>query len=217
MSFESRLRTLTRVLGRPAPPGVFHPYLDHDPALDLPDGAERRLGNLRAYLRAHGDARWVLVGEAAGYNGCRFSGIPFTGEDLLVGESPLPWTDGHRLRRSSVGEALKKERSAAIVWEGIRDRRDCVLWNTVPWHPHRPREPLSNRPPRRPEVEAGLAILPTFLALFPEATPVAIGRVAEAGLERIGVPSRYVRHPSMGGKNAFLAGVAALGREVRQG
>ncbi len=210
MSFESRLKRLATKLRSPAPSGVFHPYLDCDLALERADGPSRRLGNLREYLRAHESARYVLLGEAAGYNGCRFSGIPFTGEDLLIGETPLPWTAGCRLRRSSLGETLKKERSATIVWQGIRERRDCVLWNTVPWHPHRPGEPLSNRPPKRPEVEAGLALLPTFLALYPDAIPVAIGRVAEAGLERIGVPSRYVRHPSMGGKNAFLAGIAEL-------
>ena len=212
MSFETRLKALVRVLREPAPPHVFHPYLDHDPALEVPRGPERRLANLRAYLRAHEGARYVLLGEAAGYNGCRFSGIPFTGEDLLIGEHPLPWTEGCTLVRSSRGEALKKERSAAIVWEGLRERNDCVLWNTVPWHPHKPGEPLSNRPPKRPEVEAGLAMLPKFLALFPEATPVAIGRVAEKGLGEIGVTAKYVRHPSMGGKPAFLAGVAALPR-----
>jgi hypothetical protein len=152
----------------------------------------------------------VLVGEAAGYNGCRFSGIPFTGEDLLIGEAPLPWTEGLRLKRTSRAGPLKRERSAAIVWQGIRDRRDCVLWNTVPWHPHRPGEPLSNRRPTRPEVEAGLDLLPSFLACFPDATPVAIGRIAEEGLGRIGITARYVRHPSMGGKKAFLEGVAGL-------
>lgn len=210
MSFEIRFRKLSTALRAPALDGLFHPYVDCDPALELADGPKRRLGNLREYLRAHERARYVLVGEAAGYNGCRFSGIPFTGEDLLVGEAPLPWTEGCKLRRSSLGDTLKKERSATIVWQGIRHRRDCVLWNTVPWHPHKPGEPLSNRPPKRPEVERGLELLPTFLELFPEATPVAIGRVAEAGLEKIGVPSRYVRHPSMGGKNAFLAGIAEL-------
>lgn len=209
-SFQTRLGRLTARLDEPGPTATFHPYRDRDPALEVADGPARRLANLRSYLRAHEGARYVLVGEAAGYNGCRFSGIPFTGENLLVGDEPLPWTEGRRLRRSSADGPLRREMSAGIVWQALRDRRDAVLWNTVPWHPHRPREPLSNRRPSRPEIDAGLALLPVFLELFPDATPVAIGRVAEEGLARIGIDARYVRHPSMGGKNAFLAGVRAL-------
>lgn len=208
--FDGTLRRLLTTLRAPCPEALFNPYRDRDPALDLASAPTRRTANLRAYLRAHEGARYVLLGEAAGYNGCRFSGIPFTGEDLIVGVEPLPWTEGHRLARSSAGEPLRREHSARIVWEGIRDRRDCVLWNTVPWHPHRPGEPLSNRRPHRGEIEAGLALLPSFLALFPDATPVAVGRIAEEGLAKIGVTASYVRHPSMGGKRRFLEGVAAL-------
>jgi len=209
-SFSARLTQLVKSLRQPCPETLFHPYRDCDLELEVPDGPQRRLANLREYLRVHEGARYVLVGEAVGYNGCRFSGIPFTGENLLVGEDPLPWTEGCRLKRSSLGGPLKREHSARIVWEGIRERRDCVLWNTVPWHPYRPGEPLSNRAPKRPEIEAGLELLTQFLELFPAATPVAIGRVAERGLSTFGVDAQYVRHPSMGGKSAFLEGVAAL-------
>ena len=208
--FERRLARFLAELRAPAPPALFHPWRDRDPRFDLPDAPARRAANLRAYLRAHAGARFVLLGEAAGYDGCRFSGIPFTGEEQLVGESPLAWTAGLRLARSSASGPLRRERSAAIVWPGLGDRRDCVLWNTVPWHPHRPGEPLSNRPPVREEAAAGAAHLERFLAIFPAAEPVAIGRVAERALATLGVRARYLRHPSMGGKRAFLEGLASL-------
>jgi len=61
-------------------PGSFNQYRDVHPELDLPRGAVVRRHNLRCYLEAFAGARFVLVGEAAGYAGCRFSGIPFTCE-----------------------------------------------------------------------------------------------------------------------------------------
>lgn len=208
--FERRLARLLAGLRAPAPPALFHLYRDRDPRFDLPDAPARRIGNLRAYLRAHAGARYVLIGEAAGYDGCRFSGIPFTGEEQLVGADPLPWTAGRRVARSSKNGPPKRERSAAIVWPALRGRRDCVLWNTLPWHPHRPGEPLSNRSPTRDEAAAGAEHLARFLELFPGAEPVAIGRVAESALAGLGIRARYLRHPSMGGKPAFLAGLSNL-------
>ena len=53
-------------------------------------------------------------------------------------------------------------------------------------------------------------MLRCFLGLFPSARPVAIGRVAERALARIGVLAPYIRHPSHGGKLKFTEGVAAL-------
>ena len=85
-----------------------------------------------------------------------------------------------------------------------------MLWNAVPWHPHVAGRSLSNRKPRREEVELGLEILERFLTLFDEAEPVAVGRVAEASLREMEHEAVYVRHPSMGGKNKFLAGLADL-------
>ncbi|MEE8143636.1 MAG: uracil-DNA glycosylase [Planctomycetota bacterium] len=210
--WESGLRRLLSALSHPKgpSPNLFNPYRDEDPDLDRPGGAAIRRANLRAYLRCFRPARYLLVGEAAGYNGCRFSGLPFTGEDLIVGDRALPWTRDLPFARSSSGERLSSERSAAIVWEGIAQRRDLLLWNTVPWHPHQPHKPLSNRRPGRREVEQGLALLKVCLQLFPKATPVAVGRVAEGALRQLGYEAIYVRHPSMGGKRAFLSGVAEL-------
>ena len=190
--------------------GAFNQYRDHDPALDQPEGAAIRLQNLRRYLDAFATASYLLIGEAAGYAGCRFSGIPFTGEVQIVGQECLAWARGLDMRQSSRDE-LWRERSGQIVWETLGDRRDCVLWNTFPWHPYGDK-PLSNRKPTRHELEACTEVLRCALGLFPQAKVYAIGRVSQATLGRLGVDAPYIRHPSHGGKPRFVAGVTALPR-----
>jgi hypothetical protein len=198
-------------------PRTFNQYRDVDLALDREDGAEVRCRNLRLYLTVFADARFVLVGEAAGYAGCRFSGIPFTCEAQLSGPERLSWTmgleteDGDPLARSSVHETPWVERSAKIVWQALQAREylDCVLWNALPWHPFGEGGALSNRAPGR-DLDDGLDVLRVLLALFPAAQPCAVGRVAQRALARIGVNAPYIRHPSHSGKRAFVAGVTAL-------
>jgi hypothetical protein len=188
----------------------FNQYRDVHPNLDLPNGAEARCHNLRRYLETFADARFALVGEAAGYAGCRFSGIPFTCEEQLVGAEPLGWVGhGDGLARSSTGKTLWVERSAQIVWAVLGTRMDCVLWNAFPWHPFGETGPLSNRAPGR-DLCDGLEVLRCLLSLFPSARPYAVGRVAQRALEHIGMRSLYIRHPSHGGKRKFAEGVAAL-------
>jgi uracil-DNA glycosylase len=82
-----------------------------------------------------------------------------------------------------------------------------ILWNTVPTHPHRPGEPLSNRRPAVAEVEAGAEFARRLIALVRPATVVAVGRIAEAVL---GEGATYVRHPANGGGAAFAEGMRAI-------
>ncbi len=189
---------------------VFNQYRDEDPSLDIPGGAAIRRRNLRLYLETFADARYLLIGEAPGYAGCRFSGIHFTCEAQLVGSEPLWWTRGCNLARSSRRKRPWREMSAHIVWEVLGRRADCLLWAAFPWHPFGRRGPLSNRTPRRSEVDAALPVLEQFLKLFPNAHPYAVGRVAQRALARLGIDAPYIRHPSHGGKRDFAAGVAAL-------
>ena len=200
-------------------PRAFNQYQDVDPDLDRAGGAAVHCQNLWAYLTTFADARFILVGEAAGYAGCRFSGIPFTCEAQLVGPERLAWTlsldrdprHNRPLARSSARETLWVERSATMVWEALepRNRHDCVLWNAFPWHPFGETGLLSNRPPGR-DLKDGLEVLRCLLSLFPAAQPYAVGRVAQRAMACIGVQAPYIRHPSHGGKRAFMTGVAGL-------
>jgi uracil-DNA glycosylase len=151
------------------------------------DDAPLRRERLAAYLERRAEARFLLVGEAAGYRGARVSGVPFTSERQLSGRAP--------------GEA-----SATIVHRVLAElgvEEDVLLWNLVPTHPHRPGRPASNRAPTRTEVDAGM---PLLMELARGRHVIPVGRLANAHLG-----GRYVRHPSHGGAAAFRAGLVEYG------
>jgi hypothetical protein len=136
------------------------------------------------YLGVRGRASIILVGEAAGYNGARVSGIAFTSERQLTGAGPA-------------------ELSATIVHRTLAELEiadDVLLWNLVPTHPHRPGVPFSNRRPTASEVADGL---PFVERVAQGRRVLAVGRFAQQAL---GVP--YVRHPSHGGASEFRATLA---------
>jgi uracil-DNA glycosylase len=139
-----------------------------------------RRDRLAAYLERRRHARYVLVGEAAGYRGARISGIPFTSERQLTGAGPAEAT------------ATIVHRTLAEL--GIAD--EVLLWNVVPTHPGTER---SNRPPTRAEVAEAM---PFLQEVARGRTPIAVGRLAQRAL---GGP--YVRHPSHGGAAAFRDGL----------
>ncbi len=192
---------------------VANPWVDSVPGFDLPDAAARRVENLRRYLRAHREAGWMLVGQEAGYAGCRFSGIPFTGEDQLEGSRALPVFAGKGYRRSSVLPKPSSERSANIVWPCIGTSGRAVLWNSFPFHCHEPGKPLTNRAWCTRDDRDGLGerILRHIVErTFPGAKLIAVGRKAEASLAALGYEATGVRHPSQGGATIFRGQMAEL-------
>jgi hypothetical protein len=190
--------------------GVFNPYRQTHPRHDLAEAPKIRQANLRRFLETFAEVDTILLAEAAGYQGCRFSGVPMTSEDHLVGPEPVHWALDRGYRRSSTRDRLWREPSATILWEALGKRMDCLIWNTFPWHPMGKRGPLSNRTPRVPEVEAGLPVLEAIRERYPGAELVAIGRIAERTLLSQRIETHYVRHPAHGGKNDFVAGINAL-------
>jgi len=182
-------------------PTLVNPYACFDPNLDRPGAAAIRAATLLAYLEARSQPVLLLVGEAAGYQGCRFSGIAFTSERSLP---PSQWT-------SSRPEGWK-EPSATIVHGALKAlelEERTILWNVVPFHPAGPSS-LSNRRPTAAERRAGTVWLRRLLAITEPGTVAAIGRVAEAALPP-GTP--YLRHPARGGAGRFRDGLAELARE----
>ncbi len=170
-------------------------------------GGAQRLANLRHYLDQRRGADVVALGEAAGYQGMRWSGIAFTSERDL-----LRW--GEPFRTTSDRDRGWSEPSGTIVHRVLAElgaERRVVLWNTVPHHPHAPGVPLSNRRPTVEEIAAGSHFAERLLELLRPAVVVAVGRVAEGVLGERGV---YVRHPANGGGAAFAAGLSALLAEL---
>lgn len=181
---------------------VFNPWRDRD-EMDLdPKAAEARVERLRCHFNCQ--PKVILLGEAPGYQGCRFSGIPFTNEKLiLAGGIPRVTAAG---RFSSRGTPWS-EPSATVVWGtlhalGLAER--TILWNAFAWHPHRADEPYSNRKPARAELEAGAETLRAILAHFDGVPVVAVGQVSADTLGRLGVKmANVVRHPAFGGATEF--------------
>jgi hypothetical protein len=204
-----------RLLRHPAGPDAFNPWRDVDPGTDaVADAAAARRERLRAFLAAR--PRWLLLGEASGYQGAHVSGIPFTSERLLL-EGAIPRVDVGG-RRLSTRPRPWSEPSATTVWgtlHALGREGSTLLWNACPWHPHRPGQLQSNRTPTHAERRAGLPVLEALLCAFPGVRCFAVGRLAAQSLAEFGVPATPLRHPSMGGATAFRDGLRrALAEEA---
>jgi hypothetical protein len=171
---------------------------------DVPDAPSIRLANLRHYLQERPEADVVAVGEAAGYQGMRWSGIAFTSEFDL-----LRWGDPYR--RSSRRPRPWREPSGTIVHGVLAElaaERRVILWNTVPTHPHERGRELSNRHPTQPEIREGIPFAERLIAIVSPRQLIAVGRIAERALAHY--QPRYVRHPAQSGATAFRKGMRDL-------
>ena len=191
---------------------VFNPWTDHDATTDVTANAP---SHRRACLRQHlaCNARWILIGEAPGYQGAKVSGIPFTSERLML-EGHIPGIN-LKDRRLSTRERPWSEPSATIVWNVLHDlgiANQTILWNAYPWHPHKDGTLHSNRTPTATERTAGIPVLIALLKAFPKAQVLAVGRQAQTALGELGIRASSLRHPSMGGATLFRRG---LGRALR--
>jgi Uracil DNA glycosylase superfamily len=205
---------------------VFNPWWQVDKENDIDRGAPAiRRNQLRAYLQKRlRKAQLALIGEAVGYRGGHFSGIPMTSERLLFGRSkkvrmkPNDFFSDINPRRTSKPEKCPdgfSEPTATIVW-GTLSRHGLkpdqfVLWNAFPWHSFDPRRGmLSNRMPNKSEQPAGLLVLKAFLELFQCEEVVALGKIAAAQLEKLSVHAHCVRHPASGGAKLFRQQITGI-------
>ena len=109
------------------------------------------------------------------------------------------------------------EPTATIVWGALLKigvlPDEFVLWNAFPWHSFDPhRGLLSNRMPNKSEQLSGRPVLKAFLELFPCEQIVALGKIAAAQLEQLGVNAHCVRHPASGGAKLFRQQIARIVR-----
>jgi hypothetical protein len=142
-----------------------------------PGAATGRLEALRAYLVAHWTAPVVLVGEAPGKDGARWTGLPFTSSRQLTGSGPEETT----------------ARTVQRVLAELDLAFPVLLWNaSVLFAP-------GNRDPRRTELDACAEVLDLIIS---NRRVYAIGRHAQRAT---GAP--YIRHPSHGGASLFAAGL----------
>jgi hypothetical protein len=201
-------------------PTLFNPFLDEHPQADRRGAARIRRTNLRHYFASFESVPEILlVGEASGPWGCRFSGVPFTSEQLLCDGSFV-----FRGKQSSTADTPHLERTASIFWEVMRPHHPrFLMWNSVPLHPHLKGEPFSLRRPARAEVAQFSGLLNDVITGLRPQVLIAVGRIAEQAVQDLGYTAIYVRHPSHGGATRFreqmeniFRGVEALGRSRRQ-
>jgi uracil-DNA glycosylase len=130
----------------------------------------------------------VLVGEAPGKRGARWTGVPFTSPFLLHGSGP-------------------SEPTATVVHRVLAElgcESEVLCWNASVLFPP------DNRDPRRAELEASA---PALERVCRGRTVLAVGRLAQRAT---GAP--YLRHPSYGGATRFADGLRhALGRHPSPG
>jgi Uracil DNA glycosylase superfamily len=225
MSVES-LEKFVRLLKQSPPGAVFNPWWQIDRQNDIGRNAPAiRRRHLSAYLHKRlGKVQLVVIGEALGYRGGHFTGIPMTSERILLGKKentgikPEHVFSSCKARRTSKRQQCPdgfSEPTATIVWStllrlGLKPEQ-FVLWNAFPWHSFDPRRGLlSNRTPKKSERPAGLSVLKAFLDLFPCEEIVALGNVAASQLKELNVESHRVRHPASGGARLFRQGIGPL-------
>jgi uracil-DNA glycosylase len=175
-----------------------------------------RRANLRRYLCDLDTIgpRLMLVGEAVSYRGGRLTGIAFVSEAVMLTGIDLP--NGARVlgsdrgyRKADLSSRVSTEASATMVWGTIRNIDPLpLLWNAFPFHPFLAGNPLSNRMPTPAELEIGAPFVRRLIRVFDIERVAAIGNQASLTLTRLGVAHEKVRHPSQGGKNKFVAGMA---------
>lgn len=209
----------TALSNSPETDNVFNPWYDSDPKNDkherTPDIRRRQF---HQYLKERtGRARLILVGEALGYQGGHFSGIPMTSERILLGhqlergvmpehvfsEIPPERTSQPRIQPKGFTEP-----TATIVWGMFAvhsiNTYSVVLWNIFPWHPFKSEKGLlSNRTPRKDELSKGIHPLRLLRENFKDARIVAVGNSALSAMQEYDIQCHAVRHPAYGGAPKF--------------
>jgi hypothetical protein len=221
-SVENFLRHLKK-----SPSGaVFNPWWQVDKENDIDrNGPSIRRKHLRSYLSERlGKVRFAVIGEALGYRGGHFTGIPMTSERILLGRTKIDCIEPRHIlwgmipRRTSKPQKYPdgfSEPTATIVWTTLLRSdlppEEFVFWNAFPWHSFDPRRGmLSNRTPTSSEQAAAIPVLKAFLDLFPCGEVVALGRIADAQLKHLDVSAHYVRHPASGGAKLFRQQIAKV-------
>ena len=214
MNRKEQIENFVDAICEPSFPRMHNPWRDRCETELRPDGCVLRQERLRRHLDAP-NPRLLIIGEAPGYQGCRYSGLAFSSERLLM-EKAIPRMDGLDGERITDRGKPWSEPSATIVWGALYEHglaTDTVMFNAVPWHPEGERGMHSNRTPSAGEKAHGLTYVPMLLNIFPAIQVAALGNTASDTLTGLGVAHVKLRHPANGGAGKFRAGLTDLVRE----
>lgn len=184
----------------------FNPFNSEDKKKDI-----LRKNNLKLYLTKMKESNptTIIIGEAPGYLGIPFSGVPLSSENIIINNDHFLYGTLKGYCRISKNKKPIYEKTANAIWNILLNYKDIkkntpLLWNAFPLHPHKPGNLLSNRTPSSHEINSLSYILEFLLnKLFTNITKViALGRKAESVLKKIdhNYDCLYIRHPSHGGQ-----------------
>lgn len=207
-------------------PDAFNPWADFDPDYDVAYARSIRKAQLERYLtRRLGNARILLVAEACGYQGGRFTGVAMTCERMMLSLHPtvnarmVIGAPGRRTSRADSPFLPKEiqrrsgfnEPTDTVVWDACLSAglapEEFLLWNIFPFHPHQKGRMLTNRTPTEKELSDGLAYTRELLRMTGPLLLFAVGRKSEATLREAGYHPVVLRHPANGGANLFREGL----------
>ncbi len=210
-------------------PEVYNPWTDFDGKFDIGKQAPLiRCEHLEKYLRIRlGEAKYIFVAEALGYQGGHFSGIAMTSERILLDYHPIVASSmvigckgqrtsnpGHNNIKKTCREKGYNEPTATIVWESIlrncRSPLNVILWNIFPFHPFKREGLLTNRTPSSAELKKGATYLRSLHSIIPNTKIISIGAKSDKTLAEFGIRHSAVPHPANGGVNDFRMGIAKL-------
>jgi len=146
----------------------------------------------------------LIVGEAPGYKGCRLTGIPFSSSDFVTNPPHQFW---RQLAPKLHVNTAVRENTASIVWNFLNTQEQLPLfWNAFPFHPYQAYKPKSNRCPNIKELRLGKQYLEQLAEIFSVSEVVGLGRRGHYQAQQCfpELQINYVRHPSFGGKTAFI-------------
>lgn len=198
---------------------VFNPHTDYDSQHDASkDAPIIRRNQFKSYINGRvDDAKVVLIAEAPGYKGCKFSGIAMTDKRVLLGKKVSAPFGQHSIidieaqRTSAITPGISEfgmgELTSTVLYsflyENNIDPRTVVTWNAFPFHPHEAGNPMSNRAPKIHEIEGANHIHREFFSVFSGCRVISIGNYASELMDELGIACERVRHPAFGGAKIF--------------
>src|SRR6266853_6500764 len=125
-SIEKFLRRLKK-----SPSGaVFNPWWQVDEENDIgPRAPGIRRKQLCAYLSERlGKVRFAVIGEALGYRGGHFTGIPMTSERILLGRTKIDCIEPRHILRGMIPRRTSKPRKCP---DGFSEPTATIVWSTL--------------------------------------------------------------------------------------
>lgn len=143
----------------------------------------------------------MFIGIAPGYNGCRFSGVPFTSERILLGMKKSNFFLHQNYSQSSK-EHPYTEVSATKIWTSFsryipqNELKHIFMWNIVPFHPYKQNKPLTNRDPEKQELEQYEKITLDIIDILQPEKICCFGNIPQDRLINSYNNITYAKHPS---------------------